>query len=139
MYIDKSIEGKGYTHMTRLKKVEKQQYIEKTKNLNIEDKKNYDLLLKYQDKFEQLVRELQGKFFSEEFDFMLDDHVDCKGRKNGINPMDEAYVKIMNEKRTRLGIQPLSQNGYAQDSNETLNYCKKLITQEINFSNNEEN
>ena len=37
----------------------------------------------------------------------------------------------MNKKREKLGFLPLSENGYAQDSDKTEEYCRKLISGEI--------
>ena len=47
--------------------------------------------------------------------------------------MSEDYINRMNEKRVRLGFLPLTQNGYPQDGEATLEYCKKLITNEIDY------
>lgn len=120
--------------MNRLKKEQLKKYNEFTKNMSEEDKKNYDLLLSLQDKFEKLVYELHDKLFSEEFDFMYDDRCALNRRNNGENPMNEDYIKKVNAKREKLGFLPLSQNGYSQDGNKTLEYCKKLITKEQKYS-----
>ena len=69
--------------MNRLKKEQLKKYNEFTKNMSEEDKKNYDLLISLQDKFEKLVYELHDKLFSEEFDFMYDDKCDLNRRNNG--------------------------------------------------------
>ncbi|MCT7433513.1 hypothetical protein [Aliarcobacter cryaerophilus] len=119
--------------MNKFKKIENQKYIEKTKNMSDEDKRNYEILLNLQSSFESLVNELHVKLFPEEFDFYYDSSVDANRRRLGENPMSEAYINRMNEKRVRLGFLPLSENGYSQDSEATLEYCKKLITNEIDY------
>lgn len=47
--------------------------------------------------------------------------------------MREEYIKEMNDKRIKLGFLPLSKNGYAQDGDKTIEYCKKLLSGEIKF------
>lgn len=117
--------------MNKLKKIEIQKYNEKVKNMTKEDKKNYDLLLNIQAKYELLVGELHKELFAEEYDFIFDDNVDAIKRKNGQNPMSGEYIQMVNEKRVKLGFLPLSENGYAEDSEKTKEYCKKLITGEV--------
>ena len=63
--------------MNKFKKIENQKYIEKTKNMSDEDKRNYEILLNLQSSFESLVNELHVKLFPEEFDFQYDNSVDA--------------------------------------------------------------
>ncbi|MGE4382459.1 MAG: hypothetical protein AB7D41_04590 [Arcobacter sp.] len=119
--------------MNKYKKVENEKYIEKTKNMNSEDKKNYEILLNLQNSFESLVNELQVKIFPEEFDFYYDSSVDTNRRRLGKNPMNEDYITRMNENRIKFGFLPLTENGFAQDSKDTFEYCKKLITKELDY------
>lgn len=49
--------------------------------------------------------------FPEEYDYMMDDFVDAKARKRGENPMSERYQKEVNERRQKLGLEPLEDNG----------------------------
>ena len=113
--------------MNRLKKEELKQYNEATKNLGQEDKKIYDLILQFNEKFESMAKQLQSTIFPEETDFILDSNVDAQERKRGNNPMTQEYIEKANEKRVRMGFQPLNESGYAVDSDDTLEYCKKLI------------
>jgi hypothetical protein len=119
--------------MTREKKEEKRKYKERTKNMSLEDKETYDQILTYQNRFERLLNEFHRKLFSEEYDFMLDDNVDSSRRARGENPMSKEYIEKMDQKRISYGIQPLSENGYPKDNNESFEYCKKLITKDIEF------
>ena len=84
--------------MNKFKKIENQKYIEKTKNMSDEDKRNYEILLNLQSSFESLVNELHVKLFPEEFDFQYDSSVDANRRRLGENPMSEDYINRMNEK-----------------------------------------
>ena len=120
--------------MNKFKKIEKQKYDEIVKNMSAEDKKNYDFLLNIQSSFKSLVKELHVKLFPEEYDFVYDSGVDANRRRLGENPMSEDYIKRMNDKREKLGFLPLTQNGYSQDGDKTLEYCTKLITDEIKYS-----
>ena len=119
--------------MNKFKKEENKKYQESVKNMNQDDKKNYDFLLTLQNQFENLTNELHVKLFPEEFDFMLDSNSDAHRRAQGINPMSEEYINEMNEKRIKLGFLHLTQNGYAQDSNKTKEYCKQLIIKEKDY------
>ena len=56
----------------KFKKEENKKYQESVKNMNQDDKKNYDFLLTLQNQFENLTNELHVKLFPEEFDFMLE-------------------------------------------------------------------
>lgn len=73
------------------------------------------------------------KLFSEEYDFIYDSNVDSIRRARGENPMSGEYIKRMNDKRVKLGFLPLSEDGYAIDSENTKEYCIKLITKEIEY------
>jgi len=119
--------------MNKFKQEENKKYQEKIKNFSLEDKKNYDFLINIQGSFNSLVKELHVKLFPEEFDFFYDSNVDARRRERGENPMCEEYINKMNEKRVKLGFLPLSENGYAQDSNKTKEYCVKLITKELDY------
>ena len=57
--------------MNKFKKIENQKYIEKTKNMSDEDKRNYEILLNLQSSFESLVNELHVKLFPESLIFNM--------------------------------------------------------------------
>lgn len=119
--------------MNRVEKEKNKKYQEIVKDMSIEDKHNYDFLLKLQTNFKSLVNELHVKLFPEEYDYVYDSGVDANARRLGENPMSEEYVNKMNDKRVKLGFLPLTQDGYAQDSSKTLEYCKKLIRAELDY------
>ena len=120
--------------MNKIKKEENRKYKEYIKEMSNEDKKNYDFLLDLQKSFDLLVNELHVKLFSEEYDFMYDSNVDANRRKLGENPMSNEYIKKMKIKRINLGFLPLTQNGYPKDNEKTKEYCKKLITGQIELA-----
>jgi len=113
--------------MNRVKKEERKKYNDKVQNMSIEEKQTYDFLVKIQSRYNDLLRELHGKLFAEEYDFICDSSVDVKERRLGKNPMNEVYIKEVNAKRVNLGFLPLDASGEAQDSEATLDYCQKLI------------
>jgi hypothetical protein len=120
--------------MNKWKKEESRKYHEKVKNMSIEDKKNYDFLLNIQSSFNSLVKELHVKLFSEEYDFMYDNNVDANRRRLGENPMSDEYINKTNKRRIKLGFLPLKEDGHAQDGSKTIEYCKKLISGEIELN-----
>ena len=101
--------------------------------MSSEDKKSYDLILQSQNKFEGILRELHFKLFSEEFDEIGDSNTDANRRRQGENPMCKEHIQKIDQKRLRYGVQPLSENGCPKNPNESLDFCKKLITKEIEF------
>ena len=54
----------------------------------------------------RLVRGLQGILFSDALDFMYDDTLDAKLRKDGINPMKDTYVALHKAKQHALYGEP---------------------------------
>lgn len=119
--------------MNRISKEENKKYQSKVENLTIEDKNNYDTLLNLQKSFDSLVQEFHVKLFGEEYDYIYDDLTDIKKRKLGENPMSKEHTQKVNSKRAKLGFLPLDKSGYAVDGKNTMEYCKKLITSEIEY------
>lgn len=116
--------------MTREKKESLKNYNEKIKNMSANEKENYDFLLKQQNSFKSMVRELHFRLFPEEYDWMQDSLEDSKEREKGKNPMSAEYNIKVNARREMLGFLPLTNNGMAVDFKETTAYCKKLICKE---------
>ncbi len=71
-------------------------------------------------------RILHVNLFPEEFDQMYDDHVDAAARRRGENPMRESYQIRVNERRKKMGIEPLSENGTVRYS-DSSQYTDKLM------------
>ena len=66
------------------------------------------------------------KLFGEEYDFMYDSYSDMKTRAAGINPMNEAYQQRVHDKRTQLGVTPLSKRGRPLD-NSSIDFCRNEV------------
>lgn len=119
--------------MNRMKKIEQERYTEKTKNLNEDEKKIFDTVLELQEQYESLVHKLHTLIFPEEYDFMYDSIEEAEDRKKGNNPMRETYIKRINEKRKRLGVLSLNNDGMpsAGVQESSMEYCKKLLSKEV--------
>lgn len=72
------------------------------------------------------AKDLHLDLFKEEYDFMLDSHVDAQERSAGNNPMSEAYQEAVQAKRHRLGVSPLGSDGMAVDSS-AMDLCTAEI------------
>lgn len=117
--------------MTKANKLEKQKYNEKSKNMTTDEKKVYDRLLEMQEQYESLVYELHTLIFPEEYDFMNDSSSEAQERRRGKNPMSDEYIKRINTKREKLGLLPLNENGLPADREKSMEYCKKLLSKEV--------
>lgn len=100
--------GKG-EEMNRFKKFELQKQTELTSDEGEE--------------FLALVQAYHRKLFSEEYDFMMDSHVDAGDRCMGINPMNQEYIARIKKKRADLGVCPLEENGMPPLSNDSWRYA----------------
>lgn len=81
----------------------------------------------FEDEVRRMIHDLAGKIhsekFSEEYDFMMDERADIKGRKRGINPMSQNYIDKIDKKRDDLGVARLPSNGLAV-TDETYLLCE---------------
>jgi len=71
---------------------------------------------------QKLARKIHIERFPEEYDFMYDDHVDVSDRRKGTNPMSSEYIEKTREKRKRLNVSQLSENGMPE-STDTWELC----------------
>ncbi|MBG22742.1 MAG: hypothetical protein CMF22_04695 [Idiomarinaceae bacterium] len=78
-------------------------------------------------KLEQIMH---GSIFPEEYDYIYDSISDAKDRRRGINPMSEEYTSKVNERRRKLGISPLGENGQATDGS-SHKYAKKAAQKQF--------
>jgi len=62
---------------------------------------------------------IHAELFPEEYDFMFDDHVDAKLRRQGGNPMNQDYIAKVNARRAAGGFPPFGEKG-----GETLGWCQ---------------
>ena len=90
----------------------------------------YMLTQQQKDEVDEKARKLHTELFPEEYDEMGDSIQDAVERSKGNNPMSKEYIKRMDDKRIKLGFNPLSPAGY-NEKDGTMGYCKKLIIEEI--------
>ncbi|MCK0165390.1 hypothetical protein [Marinobacter sp. S6332] len=62
-------------------------------------------------KISGIARTIHIEWFPEEYDHQMDSIADAADRRSGINPMNADYIKEVNERRKKLGVQPLGSNG----------------------------
>ncbi len=82
----------------------------------------------YDERYEELRRlgyddrKIHMKLFPEEYDYMLDDHVDAGLRAQGVNPMSAGYLARINRRRMAAGFPPVPLEG---PCHETMEWCRK--------------
>jgi len=59
---------------------------------------------------------IHSELFPEEYDFIYDDHVDAKLRKQGYNPMSQDYIAMVNERRVAGGFSSLDSDEHDRQS-----------------------
>jgi len=121
--------------MNREKKEEIRKYYEARQGKCIEEIAEIDSQDKVEDQIRKLASLLHGRLFFEEYDFMSDSSADAYDRKKGINPMSEAYIKKVDDKRRVLGFTPLSSGGKTSE-NDTLDFCLSLARGTLSSENN---
>jgi hypothetical protein len=116
------------------KKEEKRKHNEARKGLTEEQIAFLDGEDEESKKIEELARKIHAEKFPEEYDFMYDSLPDANDRKRGINPMSAEYVEKIEQKRSDLGVSPLSESGMPT-SDDTLKLCLEEATKIIKQSN----
>ena len=114
--------------MTAEKKAYKRKVAAETANMTEEEKQKYMADEEMAQKFEKLARERHQELFPEAYEMMGDSTSDSKMRQQGKNPMSEEYTAKVNERRKKLGFQPLGDNGLPVDNGATMQYCEDLIS-----------
>ena len=97
--------------MNRFKKEEVIKYHEIRNGLSESAIKHLDLNESIKAEINELARSIHIEKFSEEYDHMYDDNVDCTRRGKGENPMSKEYIDRVNLKRKSEGVTPLSPAG----------------------------
>ncbi|WP_372982667.1 hypothetical protein [Marinobacter sediminum] len=59
----------------------------------------------------ELARSIHAEWFPEEYDHFYDSIADASDRRTGINPMSAEYTQRVNERRRKLGVTALAENG----------------------------
>jgi len=121
--------------MNRAKKEEIRKYNEAREGKSVEEIADIDRQDKMDAKIKKLASLLHGRLFPEEYDFMSDSSSDAYDRKRGINPMSEAYIKKVAERRRVMGFSPLSSGGKTTE-NDTLEFCLSVARGALSSENN---
>lgn len=116
--------------MNRFKKEEMKKRQDARKGLTPEECKALDSQEIEDNAAQQLARQIHTERFPEEYDFMYDSHADVADRRKGKDPMSDKYTAKVSEKRRKLGVGQLSENGMAT-SNDTWDLCLQEAKKEI--------
>lgn len=72
------------------------------------------------------VRTLHALLFPEEHDYVYDSIADLYDRRSGKNPMNEEYIKRVDNRRVAAGFKPLNSVGYPEDD-EAMTFIKNAV------------
>jgi len=108
--------------MNRFNKEEEKKRNKAREGLTPDQIKALDAQEEKEEEVSALARKLHAEQFPEEYDFMLDDHVDADRRKKGENPMSQECQDLVDAKRGELGVTPLAENGLA-DLSDSMQLC----------------
>ena len=97
--------------MNRFKKEEQRKHNESRSGLSEQEVNKLDREEAIEHEITILARSIHAEQFSEEYDFMFDDHVDYSNRKKGINPASDDSINKVAVERTEAGVSPLSLSG----------------------------
>jgi hypothetical protein len=109
-----------------VKKEEIRRKKEARKGLSEEEVKKLDAAEAREEELQTLARKIHSELFSEEYDFMYDSYSDSQSRKQGENPMSEEYIRKVSERRQRLKVPPLLDNGMPPENNNSFDIARKL-------------
>jgi len=79
-----------------------------------------------EEEFNRRVRKRHIELFPEEYDHMFDSFSDARERQKGHSPMNPEHMARVNESRTEMGFEPLSENGYAA-SRDTYRFVEERM------------
>jgi hypothetical protein len=108
--------------MNRYKKEEKRKHDEARKGLSEDEILALDLEDEIHRQIESLAKAIHVEKFPEEYDLMYDSRVDANERSKGINPMALEYIEKISNKRSKLGVVQLGENGMPV-SDDTYRLC----------------
>ena len=118
--------------MNRQKQEELKNFHNDTKGMNPSEIKKYNLNQAEEKERQHHIHFLHVAIFPEEYSYQGDSTSAAKKRKSGINPLSERYIKIVDERRLKLGVEPYICNQEHYQS--TKDYCQQ---KSINLSNSE--
>jgi len=119
--------------MQRYEKEQRKKRQKLLAGLNSEQVKFFEAVEELRDTLNRFESKFHVTLFPEEYDYMYDDSVDAKVRHRGDNPMSESYQKEVTERRQKMGLKPLRENGmvrYDDSQHYTRNKVKQLLTSE---------
>ncbi|GEM_PF-935070 len=116
--------------MSRMKKEAIRKRQEARKGLTVEEAQALETKEREDSLIEKLASIRHIRMFPEEYDFIYDSIAEAAERRRGINPMNNEYQEKIKEKRERLGVSPLLENGNAQ-SDDTRKLCLREAQEEI--------
>lgn len=118
--------------MNRQKKEELKKIRNDTIGMSLVEIEAFKLNQAHEKERKNLIYFLHVATFPEEYDYQGDDWSDVKNRKRGIDPLSKSYIKTVDERRLKFGVEPYVCNqGYFQT---TRYYCQQKT---INLSNSE--
>lgn len=118
--------------MNRQKKEELKNFRNDTKGMSLVEIAAYKLNKVQEQERKELIRMLHIAIFPEEYDYQGDSYSDTKERKRGIDPLSKSYIKTVDERRLKLGVEPYVCN--QEHFQTTRDYCQQKT---INLSNSE--
>ena len=118
--------------MNRQKKEELKNFRNDTKGMSPSEIEAYKLNQTEEKERQNLIHFLHVAIFPEEYSYQGDSRLDAKRRKCGINPLSESYIKTVDERRLKLGVEPYVCN--QEHFQTTKDYCQKKA---MNLSNSE--
>lgn len=81
-----------------------------------------------QREFEALIRHYHLALFPEEYDHVYDSGVEAKERKQGINPMSQAYQDEVTKRRAAFGFGPYYVDDNGQLNPNTLEWVQQQLS-----------
>ncbi|MBA6264271.1 hypothetical protein [Colwellia sp. Bg11-12] len=118
--------------MNRQKQEELKNFRNDTKGMSPSEIEKYKLNLAEDKERQNHIHFLHVAIFPEEYSYQGDSYSATKKRKRGINPLSEIYIKTVDERRLKLGVEPYICNQEHYQS--TKDYC---LQKAINLSNDE--
>lgn len=108
--------------MNKVKKEEKKKHDKARAGLSSEEIMEIDLLDRINQEIKENGQIIHSEKFPEESDYYYDSRYEAKDRAKGINPMNKEYIAKIIEKRKKLGVTQLAENGMPVN-NETDILC----------------
>tara|TARA_R110000737_G_scaffold344649_1_gene372054 strand:+ start:3379 stop:3852 length:474 start_codon:yes stop_codon:yes gene_type:complete len=118
--------------MNRQKKEELKKFRNDTKGMSLVEVEKYKLSQAEEKERQNLIHFLHVAIFPEEYSYQGDSHLDAKRRNSGISPLSERFIKTVDERRLKLGVEPYICN--QEHFQTTKDYCQQKA---INLSKRE--